>query len=73
MARNKAFYKMIADLAVIVTGFKPFGYFFNLRALLAGLKKKKLNKSGLIFCNCSGRRFNPTDFPGSIFSPFSVL
>ena len=40
MAKNKAFYKLLADLAVIVTGVKPFSYFFNLRAMLAGLKKE---------------------------------
>jgi hypothetical protein len=74
VAKNKEFYKLPADLAVTVTGVKPISYFFNLRALLAGLKKrKKLNKSGLIFCNYSGRRFGAADSPGSVFSPVPVL
>jgi len=55
MAKNKEFYKLPADLDVIVTGVNPFSYFFNLRALLAEAAKKRLNKSV----------FNWGNFPGA--------
>ena len=59
--------------AVTVTGSKPISYFFNLRVLPGRTKKKKLNKSGLIFCNCSGRRFIAANSPGSDCSLVPVL